>query len=271
MTAELTGLPARRLAWLASGVVVVASAAIWLLVQQQNDGLNPPDPMPRALASAVLLGTPGVIGAFGVASQRRTVLVAAGILCLFQSLISFSGVTLIYLVPGIAFLRAASAGAGQPRRGPIRPRGLLLAAVVSLPIAVIVILVLGAFGALLLALIAGLLASGRPVRPRPAISRPEAARGAAVVLLVIAAWAASLMLTKTTCWVAHGVVGGELVWERIMPTDTLSLGPGIVAGTCASGTPTPLGVALGALLLAVSLVVAGAPPIHRSRSASPTA
>ncbi len=105
---------ARRLSWLAGGATVVFSVAIWLLARTQDE-LNPPDLVSRPMASAVLFATPGLLAWIGAATRRRSVVVAAGVLCMFQSVIAFSGVTLIYLVPGVILLRAGAAEAGDPR------------------------------------------------------------------------------------------------------------------------------------------------------------
>jgi hypothetical protein len=251
---------ARRLSWIAGGAVIAFSVAIFILAST-NRSLDPPDLLSRPLASALLLATPGLVGWIGAATARSSVLVASGVACLFQSVIAFSGVTLIYLVPAIMFLQAAH-GASGPRDGetvrPIRPIRVVLAAVVSVPIALVVLFNLGLFGVIGLVLAAGV-ASLRANRSRPTVMPLEAVRGLAIVLLVIGAWAATLALTETTCWVAHGAADGSLVWERIPPSDTLTLELGDVASSCASGTVTPTGVALAGGLLVASLGVAAIP------------
>jgi len=249
---------ARRLSWIAGGAAIAFSVAIWLLAQSQID-LEPPDVVPTPLLSAILLGVPGLLGWIGAATGRRTVLVAAGILCLFQSAIAFSGVTLIYLLPAVIFLRAATDGPYASTRAPIRLRRVVAAAVLSVPIALIVILNIGFLGVVLIALVAGLAASRRSDGGRPAVGGRDAGRGSAVVVLVIGAWAATLALTETTCWIATARAEGGLAWERIPPTDTLTLGFGVVASSCASGTATPTGVVIASVLLVIALAAAGIP------------
>jgi hypothetical protein len=255
--------PARRLSWIAGAAVIAFSVAIWVLARTQ-DPLEAPDLVPRPLASALLLSMPGLLGWIGAATGRRTVLVAAGILCLFQSAISFSGVTLIYLLPAIIFLRAATAapersGAEPPDSAPSRPIRVVVAAVISVPIALVVMLKVGLLGIILMALVAGLAASRREGRPVPRPSALEAARGAVMIVLVIGAWAASFVLTETTCWVGHAAAGGGVVWERIPPTDTLYAGAGDVLSSCSTGVVTPLGLAVAALLLVVAVALAAVP------------
>lgn len=250
---------ARRSAWIAGGAAIVFSGAIWLLAQSQNTEPAPPDVVPRALASATLLGAPGLLGWIGAWTSRRVVLAAAGVLCLFQSAISFSGATLIYLMPAVILLRAAMAGSDVSPRKPIRMGRVVIAAVLSVPLALMMILSVGLLGVLLAVLIAGLAAGRDSENGGPALTPSDALRGLSLVILVIAAWAATLALTETACWIATAAGDGGLAWERIAPTDTLELGDGIVASTCAGGTPTAPGVVVAAVLLVGALAVAALP------------
>lgn len=260
---------ARRTALVAGGATIAFSVTLGLLAQSQSD-LTPPDVVPRALASTVLLGGPGLLGWVGALTRRRSVLVAAGILCLVQSAISFSGVTLIYLMPGVLLLRAASAGADVPGRAPIRLGRVAIAAALSVPIALIMILTVGVLSVLLVAFVAGLSASRGSGADRPVVTATDALRGLAAVILVIGAWASSLALTETTCWAATATGDGGLAWERIARTNTLELGEGIVASTCASGTPTAAGVIAAAVLLVGALAAAALPIRSRSPGLQPS-
>ena len=248
----------RRLAWIAGGAAIAFSVGIWVLARTQ-DGLDPPDLVPRPLASAILLATPGLLGWIGAATGRRTILIAAGVLCTLQSMIAFSGVTLIYLVPGIIFLRTAAAEPDARTRRPIRPLNLVLAALLSIPIALFVIVNVGLLGIVLLILlvvVATISASRRSGTGASAVTGRDVARGAAVVLLVIGAWAASLAITETTCWIARRAADGGLVWERIPPTNELTAGADIVASSCGSGTMTPTGLVIAAALVIAALAIA---------------
>jgi len=248
-----------RLTWIASGAVVAFSVAIWIIAHNQDPGLQPPDPVPTPLAAAVLLALPGLIGLIGALTGRRSVVVAAGILCLFESVIAFSGVTLVYLVPAIAFLRASTVSSQPSVRRPIRPLRLLVALVLGIPIALVLVLNLGVLAVLALALVAGLAASRGQPQAAMNVSGIEAARGLAIVLTGIGAWAAVLALTEATCWIARTATGGGLIWEQIPFANSVTMGPGDVASSCSSGVPTPSGLAIAALLLVVALVFAAAP------------
>jgi hypothetical protein len=258
----------RRLAWIAGGAAVAFSVGIWVLARSQG-GLNPPDLVPRPLVSAILLATPGVLGWIGAATERRTLLVAAGILCTFQSVIAFSGVTLIYLVPGIMFLRAAAADPDATTGRQIRPLNIVLAALLSVPIALFVIVTVGLLGIVLLIAIVMItaLAAGRGSETGSrAVTGRDVGLGVAVVLLVIGAWAATLAITETTCWEARQAPDGGLAWERIPPTDELTVGADVVASTCGSGTLTPTGIVIAATLLVGALAIAAVPAGRVSRA-----
>jgi hypothetical protein len=253
---------ARRVAGIAGASVVAFAVAIRLLAAGQSDGSEPPDLISRGLASALLLGAPGLLGLIGAVTGRRSVLIAAGVACLFQSAISFSGVTLIFLVPAILFLRSATEEGGSSRGQSIRPIRVVLAAVAAVPIALVVILNAGFLGVVLLALVAGVAASARRGGPRVRLTGGEALTGVAIVLLVIGAWAATFVLAETVCWIAHDTPTG-ITWERIPPTNTLTLGPDDVSGGCAGGTITPFGGAVAGGLILLALGVAAFPRRRR--------
>jgi hypothetical protein len=254
MTASAT-----RLTWFAGAVVVLASVAIWIFARNQDAGLQPPDPVPTPLATVVLLALPGLIGWIGALTSRRSVVVAAGVLCLFQSVIAFSGVTIVYLVPAIAFLRASTVSSQPSGRRPIRPLRLLVAIVIAIPIALVLVLNVGILAVLALALVAGLATSRGQRQMAMDVSGIEAARGLVIVLTAIGAWAAVLGLTEATCWIARTATDGGLIWERTPFTNSVTMGPGDVASSCSSAVPTPTGLAIAALLIVVALIVAAVP------------
>lgn len=249
---------ARIMAAIAGASVIAFSFGIYLIASSARD-LEPPDPIDRALASAVLLAVPGIIGLIGASTERRTVLVAAGVLCILESATSFSGVTLVYLLPAMALLRSATQGSDAPARPPVRPIRLLIAAALAIPLSLLIVFKVGVLGVLALAVVAGLASSRSRGQGLPAITAGAAARGAAIVLLVIGAWAVSFVLVETTCWIGRAAPDGGIAWERIPPTDTLTLGPDDVASTCAEGTITPLGIGVAGGILVAALGVAALP------------
>ncbi|HKG20027.1 MAG TPA: hypothetical protein VKB00_09830, partial [Candidatus Limnocylindrales bacterium] len=217
------------------------------------------DPLAGPVVATALLAIPRVIGSIGAWSGRRTVLVAAGVLCLLQSAVAFSLVTLVFLLPAVAFLRAATSEAPAGPRPKLDPVRVVIAVLLGVPVAIAVTMTLGVIGILLLALFAGLAASRRPGRPPVRLLRADAIRGAAIVCLVVGAWMTSFALTETTCWSGRQEADGSITWRRIAVTNELSVGSDEFVQTCSSGTLTSTGAAIGAGLLALSLVAAALP------------
>jgi hypothetical protein len=93
-----------------------------------------PDFLPRGVVLLLIYSLPGVVGLLGVAERRPALLLAAAAASAVGSLVAFSGVTLIFLVPAVIFLvgaaRLASAdavGAGMSMRSTLA--GVVVAAV----------------------------------------------------------------------------------------------------------------------------------------------
>jgi hypothetical protein len=76
-------------------------------------------PTPVRLAAMFLL--PAVIAAIGAIRRSRALLIAAGVLCLAQSFVAFSGVTIPFVVPAILLLAIGAGGGGQSEN-PVRER-----------------------------------------------------------------------------------------------------------------------------------------------------
>ncbi len=246
-----------RLIAFMSGLAVMAFALAILVLARSQGGQEPPQAESRGLASVVLLATPGLIGWIGAWTRRPTVVVAAGVLCLLQSVVAFSGVTLVYLLPAVGFLRAATdLGGSSPRPRPVL---LLLGAILAVPIAVAVVLSTGILGVLLLAAIAGVAASRSGRRQRPSLTTGGAARGVAIVVLVVSAWLATFAATETTCWVGRTEPDGAMTWEQIPVTTTLVVEADATVSTCASGQPTSVALVVASLLVVAALGAAALP------------
>jgi hypothetical protein len=105
---DQVGLPAfRRRALSGALLQVVLAAGIGLFLVAVTNG--PGDAVPRPLVIAVLYATPGMIAAFGAIGGRRSLVVAAALLAIPGSVLSFAGVTLIFVFPGVFFVAAAVA------------------------------------------------------------------------------------------------------------------------------------------------------------------
>ena len=94
-------------------VVAAISAAV------TADEFGPPQAVPRPLLLAALLMLPAAVAAIGAIRRSRPMLLAAGALCLAQSFIAFSGVTIPFVVPAFLLLAIGIQGSGleHPRLG----------------------------------------------------------------------------------------------------------------------------------------------------------
>jgi hypothetical protein len=111
-------------------------------------GPSDPEFMPRSVVLLAVYALPGIVGLLGVAQRRPVLLLAAAAASAVGSVLAFSGVTLIFLVPAVLFLvgavRLASAGSGSAGRG---VAGILAGAGIA---AVLITLMIGAGASALL-------------------------------------------------------------------------------------------------------------------------
>jgi hypothetical protein len=70
------------------------------------NSVTTPDIVPRGLVIWALFSLPGLVGLIAVRERRPALLLAAGAASGFGSIIAFSGVTLIFLVPATMFVTA---------------------------------------------------------------------------------------------------------------------------------------------------------------------
>jgi hypothetical protein len=66
--------------------------------------LRPPELVPAPIRLALLFLLPAAVAAIGATRRSRPILLAAGVLCLAQSFIAFSGVTIPFVVPAVLLL-----------------------------------------------------------------------------------------------------------------------------------------------------------------------
>lgn len=109
----------RRLGLGAAGIIVGYACVVGLV---SADAIaadpGPPAVVPRPIVLAALLMLPGWIAAIGAWRRSRPLLTAAGVLCLPQAFIAFSGVTIPFVVPAFLLIALGVTGheTGQPRR-----------------------------------------------------------------------------------------------------------------------------------------------------------
>ncbi len=252
---------------LIGAAVQVGLAVMLALVAGRPDAFpNPPQLIPRGVALAMLFLMPAIIGGIGAVSGRRSLLAAAAVLSTVGSILSFSGVTLLFLAPALIFGAAAGAGAvgnGTRQRPGWQALGLLTLATVGV---IAASLVLGIFIIpVIVLLVVALQLSRGAIRRDEGASPTGVAAALGIVALVIGAAVALFGLTGTQCWRAERTPTG--IEYRDVPGDasgTISLGPNEVAGGCDSGVPTAGGLAVASIL---SLAAIGVAVVTASRAA----
>jgi len=230
--------------------------------------------VPSAIAFLGPMIAGSAIALVGVVRRSRPLLLVAGTTLGVMSVMAFSGVTLILLVPSVLLFHAASKDDRARRHQPASVRRWLLViggAIVTAPVVVLLVTqvgVIGFVGALLVALVVATVRQ----RAREHRATPPGARS--IVLFF---------------GVAAGVLGGSVVlfgrteqlcWERTeTPTGPVeSIGPGsptgevLMTGPGEGGcgpVPTAEGLALGLFLLGGSVGLAALAPVGpRPRRAS---
>ena len=125
----------RRLGSVVAALIAALAVTIAALplIQSGNgaDALAGPAIIPRPIVTAVLLGLPAGIAMIGALRASRPMFLAAGSLCLLQSLVAFSGVTLGFVIPGIVLIalggpRMQSGDSTRSGGGRARIAGLLV-------------------------------------------------------------------------------------------------------------------------------------------------
>jgi len=277
--------------WLAVGLVV--AEACWLTALRWNaeSGTAGGSPLP-ALSLAALFGAAAVVGAIAAWSRRRPLFLAAGLVTGGLSVLAFSGVTLVLLVPAVLFFYSTDGNLVPPARRPVLWFHALAAAVLTLLIAFVGLFTLGIVSLLLVAiglpLVVGLVHGVRVAlleRDGSAIvdltrRAIDVALAGAITLMVGLAAVALFSNTETVCWRQHETAQGR--WIEQLPASAESpvvtgssggatvfsfeSGPvsgDVTAAGCDSGVVTPYGALLEAGFLsgalALAMVVASRP------------
>lgn len=94
--------------WIAVGFGFAATIWIGLVRGAATDEIGPGLSAESIVAFAVLIAGPAMVGTVGMATRRREVLVGAGLAYLPLAVLSFSGVTLVLLIPAVLFLYAGT-------------------------------------------------------------------------------------------------------------------------------------------------------------------
>jgi hypothetical protein len=118
-----------RLGLAAAAMIAGYAGVVALISANATAGeLGPPELVPAPIRLAVLFLLPAVIAAIGAIRRSRPMLMAAGVLCLAQSLVAFSGVTIPFVVPSVLLLAlgARDDGTNAPCRARVGGAAVVL-------------------------------------------------------------------------------------------------------------------------------------------------
>ena len=89
------------LAAMIGGLAITIAALPLIQASGWSGSLDGPAIVPRPFVIATLLGLPAGLAAIAALRESRPMFIAAGVVCLLQSVVAFSGVTLGFVIPGI--------------------------------------------------------------------------------------------------------------------------------------------------------------------------
>jgi len=122
-----------------AGAVQILFAALLGGVSALAGG-DSPEFLPRGAVLLAVYSLPGIVGLLGVAQRRPALLLAAGAASTVGSVLAFSGVTLIFLVPAILFFFGAIRLATvAPTAGSGSVSGILAGSVLAAALTVLMI------------------------------------------------------------------------------------------------------------------------------------
>lgn len=132
--ADGAGARRRRTGFVLAAMIAVLAIAVaaFPFIQGANGpgNLDGPAIVPRPIVLAFLLGLPAVLAVIAAIRGSRAIFVAAGVLCLFQSFIAFSGITLGFVIPGFVLIGLGLSRAPTEHVAPLRRREALAGLVV---------------------------------------------------------------------------------------------------------------------------------------------
>lgn len=120
MSHDHPGRDPRRLGLGAAGIIAGYAVVVGVIAAgaREPGELGPPEVVPRPLLIAALCLIPAAIAAIGALRRSRPVLVAAAFVCLAQSFVAFSGITVAFIIPALLLFSLGASGAPieTPRR-----------------------------------------------------------------------------------------------------------------------------------------------------------
>lgn len=190
---------------------IVLAIALLVLVNQLRETVGPPEPVNRGLALGLIYALPAAVGGLGAWAGRRSLLAAAAVACAVGSVLSFSGITLLFLIPALLFALAAAAPGGAyaaSRGAPDAPKAGRDWS--------------GAFVGLTLAV--------------------------ALVALMVGSAVSLLALTEAQCWIGEENPDGVIVYEIVPDINGISVQSKGESAGCSSGVLTVRGAVVAAVL-----------------------
>lgn len=89
------------LAAMIGGLAIAIAALPFFQAAGSSGSLGGPAIVPRPFVIATLLGLPAGVATIAAVRASRPMFIAAGVICLLQSIVALSGVTLGFVIPGI--------------------------------------------------------------------------------------------------------------------------------------------------------------------------
>ena len=117
----------RRLGLAATAIIAGYALVVAAISANAAAGeLQAQETVPAPIRLAVLLLLPAFVAAIGALRRSRPILIAAGVLCLAQSWVSFSGVTIPFVVPAFLLLALGARSDGTKASGRAKVGGVLV-------------------------------------------------------------------------------------------------------------------------------------------------
>lgn len=133
---QLQRIRPRRLGLVAAALVLGYGLFVALLPLMLYNDPRPPWWIYRPIALFGLFAVPAAVAAIGTLRRVKPLLIVAGVLCLLQAYIAFSGVTLGFMVPAVVLLWLGAAGSRSSQEvPPIRSVLIAGVAIIGLTVA----------------------------------------------------------------------------------------------------------------------------------------
>jgi len=131
---NVQGVSPRRMSLFAAALIAAYGLFVAVLPLMLYNDPRPPWWIYRPVALFLLFSVPAAIAAIGAIWSRRSLLVTAGVICVIQSYVAFSGVTIGFLIPGIVLMVLGGGGRWSGKTHETRTALVAAIAVIALTI-----------------------------------------------------------------------------------------------------------------------------------------